>query len=135
MEVGDDTIVNNHEFSLWIRSMRVTVLHSGLTMSSPSCVSDTHVVVKHGLTVDFLTFNLIFQNLDLTRNLDNEGLIFAVAINSNSTGVVTSVFQTLETINEVIDNFATGFIDEEVNVAKNSTVVSINDDTLQELAR
>jgi hypothetical protein len=75
----------------------VAVNPAGGAVSGPSGVCNTGVVVKDLGEIGLLLLNELLQLGDLANLLVGEDLVLLVAIDGNTRGVVTAVFETGET--------------------------------------
>ncbi|DAD54808.1 uncharacterized protein YKL104W-A [Saccharomyces cerevisiae S288C] len=84
--------MNDHKLVFWVRSLRVTVNLFWSTVSSPSSMRNTTMRDKSNVSVRILLSNLLFQSTHFTDLLIDESRISFVTIDSNTGGIIASIF-------------------------------------------
>lgn len=82
----------NHEYV----PVRMTIESRWLTVGSPTGVCYTSVRIEGLLHVDFGLCNQVLQFGNFAHLLEGKDFIFLVAINSEASGIVSSIFQARE---------------------------------------
>lgn len=119
--VGNDTVVNDSELVVGVRSLGMAVLSLGLTVGSPSGVSNTGVDVERLLGVGVGGLDKLSKLGDLANlTVDVDGAI-GVSVNGKTSRVVASVLLSLETLDEGVEDLSSSLRHEIVDVSKDST--------------
>ena len=91
-------------------------------VGSPSGVCNTGVGVKDLGKIRLLFLNELLQLYNLADLLECKNLILLVAINSQTSGIVATVFESRKAIDESIKNELPILLHQVVDVSENTTV-------------
>ena len=91
-------------------------------VGGPSGVCNTGVRVEDLGQIWLLLLNEFLQLYDLANLLESKNLVLLVAINSKTSGVVATVFESREAIDESIKNELPILFHQVVDVSENATV-------------
>jgi hypothetical protein len=91
-------------------------------VGGPSGVCNTGVRVEDFGKIWLLLLNELLQLYDLANLLERKDLVLLVAINSKASGVVATIFESREAINESIENKLPILFHQVVDVSENATV-------------
>ena len=124
--VGDDSVVDHNKLVGGIGAVGVAVDLVGGAVRRPAGVCDTHVSRELLVVLQRLQTGGLLKNLDFAALLDEhalDGAVFEdlVAIDGHASRVVATVFKSLETIDEHINDLFALTRDKMVDVGKNST--------------
>ena len=90
-------------------------------MSGPTGVGNAGMGIKDLGGVWVALGNELAQTDDLADLLEGEDLVLAIAVDSQAGGVVATVLESGETIQQGVDDMATIPLDEVIDIAKNAT--------------
>lgn len=121
-EVGDDTVVDDGEFVGRVRSVRVAVQRAWLTVGGPSGVGHTHLGDGDLVKVDGRLIDVLAESGDLADLLENEGVLLGVTVNGNTGRVVTSVFETGETVDKNVNDLLAVLLHQVVDISENAAL-------------
>lgn len=120
--VGDDSVMDDHERVFDVRTLWMRVEVAGDTVSSPSRVRDSNVT-RHwrvDVLIGHLLSNGILQNLNLSSRLDEQNVLVVNGVDGDTSRVIATVFQALQTIDEAFEHLAAGFRRKVVEICKNT---------------
>ena len=89
--VRDDAVVHNRELSLGVRLEGVAVDNGWLSVGRPSCVRDRDLRDEGLARVDVGLRDLLAQAVDLANLLEEDHVAWLVAIDADTSGVVSAV--------------------------------------------
>jgi hypothetical protein len=92
-------------------------------VSCPSCVCNTGVRVEDLGHIWLLGRNKLLQLDDLANLLEGKDLVLLVSINSQTCGVIATVFESRQAIDESIENEPSVFLHQIVDVSENAAVL------------
>lgn len=119
--VGNDTIVNDGELPVGVGPVGVAVGGRRRTVGSPTGVGNTGVGVEDLLEVDVRLVDELPQLGDLANLLEGLDLVLLVAIDGQTGGIIASVLEARETVDEGVENELAVLLDEVVDVTENAT--------------
>lgn len=109
--VCDDSVMNDDERVFDIRSMWMRVEFARNTVSCPTCMRNA--AVRNHWCVNVMTEHLlsngIFKDLHLAGLLDQNDTLSIDGVNGNTGGIIAAIFQSLQSSDEILENFATSF--------------------------
>jgi hypothetical protein len=103
--------------------VRVAVETRWRTVGSPSCVCNTGVRVEDLGEVWLLIRNKLLQLDDFADLLECKDLVLLVSINSQTCGIIATVFESRKSIDEGIENELSILLHQIVDVSENATVL------------
>jgi hypothetical protein len=92
----------------------------------PSGVCDTRMRVEDLGEIWLLILDELLQFGNLANLLECEDLVLLVTIDCNTGGVISSVFQSRETIDESVEDILPVFLHQVVYVTKDAAVVAVS---------
>lgn len=122
--VGDNAVMDNGELVTAVRPVGMGVDGRGDAVSGPTGVRHTDMGSVETIHVDLLLLSdELGKGNDLADLLEEENLrtVFLITINSNTSGVITTVLETGETVEQDLNDFGTLLISQVVEVSKDAT--------------
>ena len=104
--------------------MRMAVDARWWAVSRPSGVRDACVRVEDLGEIWLLILDELLQFCNLADLLECKDLVLLVAINRQTCGIIATVFESRETIDEGIENELPVLLDQVVDVSENTTVMA-----------
>jgi hypothetical protein len=92
-------------------------------MGSPSGVCNTCVGIEDLCEIWFLILDELLQLCHLANLFKSKHFILLVAIHSKTCRVVSSIFQSRETVDKSVNYVAAVFLHQVINVSEDATVV------------
>lgn len=80
--------------------MRMAVVGGGRAVGCPASVGDTSVGVKDLLLVDIASADQVLQLVDLADLFEGMDLLFLVAIDGQTSGIISTILKPRETLEE-----------------------------------
>jgi len=109
--VGDDTVVNDHEAILLVRTLWMRVEFAGWPVSGPTRMRNATMLRNN--VIDVAACNLlgyfIFQHLHLAGLLEEQNALSIFTVNGNASRIIATIFETLQTGDEILEHLTTSF--------------------------